>query len=154
RRTGRQSRRECTSLPILRKGRWRLYGQSQADAANVDRVGGSRYFPARSTSPHASQTGSGVGFEWKEVRNLSRDVQKTTPDPVTEAKPNRSDVPMRWRRRHKIGVLLATVTVAALCGSWLWDHRGYWLVDNLRAVEPGRIYAGGYQYPMPLRRIV
>jgi protein tyrosine/serine phosphatase len=36
----------------------------------------------------------------------------------------------------------------------LWDHRGYWLADNFREVEPGRIYAGGYQFPIPLARVI
>jgi protein tyrosine phosphatase (PTP) superfamily phosphohydrolase (DUF442 family) len=46
---------------------------------------------------------------------------------------------------------------AILCGSaawWLWDHRHYWIENNFRVVEPEKVYAGGYQYPKPLARIV
>ena len=39
-------------------------------------------------------------------------------------------------------------------GAWAWDHRDYWFANNFRAVEPGRIYAGGHQYPIPLKRIL
>jgi hypothetical protein len=48
------------------------------------------------------------------------------------------------------------IGIALLLGAqyWAWDHRGYWLIDNFREVEPGRIYAGGYQYSWPLRRII
>jgi hypothetical protein len=39
-------------------------------------------------------------------------------------------------------------------GGWTWDHRDYWFANNFRVVESGRIYAGGYQYPTPLKRIL
>jgi hypothetical protein len=61
---------------------------------------------------------------------------------------------MSWRRRFKFTILPVAILVTGLLGCWLWDHRGYWFADNLREVEPGRIYAGGYQYPLPLQRIV
>src|SRR5262245_28274171 len=61
---------------------------------------------------------------------------------------------MTWRRPQKAAALLGVILVIGGIGSWFWDHRGYWLIDNLREVEPGRIYAGGYQYRNPLRRIV
>jgi hypothetical protein len=48
----------------------------------------------------------------------------------------------------------SAIAFSSLAGYWLWDHRGYWLADNLREVEPGRIYAGGYQYSWPLERII
>jgi protein tyrosine phosphatase (PTP) superfamily phosphohydrolase (DUF442 family) len=57
------------------------------------------------------------------------------------------------RRRLIVAVASAILLIAAP-GYWLWDHRGYWFADNLREVEAGRIYAGGYQYPWPLQRIV
>jgi protein tyrosine phosphatase (PTP) superfamily phosphohydrolase (DUF442 family) len=56
--------------------------------------------------------------------------------------------------RLKVAILLAAILLAGFIGTWLWDHRGYWLVDNFREVDPQRIYAGGYQYPLPLQRIV
>jgi protein-tyrosine phosphatase len=58
-------------------------------------------------------------------------------------------------RRTCIRLLaFSAVAFSSLAGYWLWDHRGYWLADNLREVEPGRIYAGGYQYARPLERII
>ncbi len=50
----------------------------------------------------------------------------------------------------------AALLMAALAGLayWAWDHRHYWLLHHFREVVPGRVYAGGYQYPGPLRRIV
>ena len=43
--------------------------------------------------------------------------------------------------------LIATVVV-------LYQYRYRWLDHNVRTVEPGRIFAGGYQYPGPLRNLV
>ena len=37
---------------------------------------------------------------------------------------------------------------------WSWDSRQYWFLNNFRVVEPGRVYAGGYQYPTPLARVL
>jgi hypothetical protein len=59
-------------------------------------------------------------------------------------------------RRLSVRLVFAITILFCLgaCSFWLWDHRGYWLADNFREVEPGRIYAGGYQFPIPLARII
>ncbi len=56
-------------------------------------------------------------------------------------------------KSKRIASAVAAVVLVAT-GWWCWDHRGYWLCDNFRVVEPGRIFAGGYQYPVPLKRII
>jgi predicted protein tyrosine phosphatase len=49
----------------------------------------------------------------------------------------------------------AAVVVAIVLGVWwVWNYRHHWVARHFRVVEPGRIYASGYQYPGPLRRIV
>ena len=58
------------------------------------------------------------------------------------------------RRLVQMSLLGAGVVAVGGAGSWLWDHRGYWIEDNFRVVVPGRIYAGGYQHPIPLKRII
>lgn len=60
-------------------------------------------------------------------------------------------------RRSAWLVRLTAVAIGAtiVCGGyWGWDHRHYWVARNFRVVEPGRIFASGYQHPGPLRRIV
>jgi protein tyrosine phosphatase (PTP) superfamily phosphohydrolase (DUF442 family) len=59
-------------------------------------------------------------------------------------------------RRLSARLLIAIATLICLGAGtfWLWDRRGYWLADNFREVESGRIYAGGYQFPIPLARII
>ena len=39
-------------------------------------------------------------------------------------------------------------------GYWAWPYRYHWIENNFREIEPGRVYAGGYQYPGPLTRIL
>ena len=56
-------------------------------------------------------------------------------------------------RKNRLYTLVVGLLLAVLLG-WFWDHRHYWLSHNLRAVESGRIYRSGYQYPGPLARIV
>lgn len=56
-----------------------------------------------------------------------------------------------WRLRILLALVAASASIVAF---WLWDHRGYWLADNVREIEAGRIYAGGFQYNRPLQRIV
>ncbi len=59
------------------------------------------------------------------------------------------------RRKGRFRALLIVAAVGVVGGLyWLWDHRHYWLTHNFRVVDPGKVYAGGYQYPGPLRRIV
>ena len=50
------------------------------------------------------------------------------------------------------GILIVALLGTALW--WLWDQKYYVFARNFREVEPGRIYAGGYQHPGPLRRII
>ena len=59
-------------------------------------------------------------------------------------------------RRPSVRLVFAVAILICLCAGsyWVWDHRGYWVTDNFREVEPGCIYAGGYQYPIPLARII
>jgi len=59
-------------------------------------------------------------------------------------------------RRPPVRLVFAVAILFCVCAGlfWAWDHRGYWIADNFREVEPGRIYAGGYQYPIPLARII
>jgi tyrosine-protein phosphatase SIW14 len=61
---------------------------------------------------------------------------------------------MTRRLSAQLAIALAIVICLSMGSTWLWDHRGYWLADNFREVEPGSIYAGGYQYPIPLTRII
>ena len=37
---------------------------------------------------------------------------------------------------------------------WAWNHRGYVFLDNFRVIEPGKIFAGAYQHPFPLGRLI
>ncbi len=59
-------------------------------------------------------------------------------------------------RRSRIRWLVVAVGGLAIAvgGYWVWDHRHYWVAHNFRVVEPGRIFASGYQHPGPLRRII
>lgn len=59
-------------------------------------------------------------------------------------------------RRPSVRLVFGIAILICLCAGsfWVWDHRGYWVADNFREVESSRIYAGGYQYPMPLARII
>lgn len=61
---------------------------------------------------------------------------------------------MARRPSAKLMIGLAILICLSAGSFWLWDQRGYWLADNFREVEAGRIYAGGYQYPIPLARII
>ena len=54
---------------------------------------------------------------------------------------------------RSVGFALALV-VMAVVAYWAWDHRHFWIEHNFRTIEPGRIYAGGYQFPGPLKRII
>lgn len=58
--------------------------------------------------------------------------------------------------KRRILIIAWLLVFGSLLGgaAWLWDHRHYWLLHNFRVVDEGRVYAGGYQYPGPLTRIV
>ena len=60
------------------------------------------------------------------------------------------------RKSSRTHVRAVVVILALLCGLayWAWDHRHYWILHHFREVDPGKLYAGGYQYPGPLRRII
>jgi hypothetical protein len=57
---------------------------------------------------------------------------------------------------HLTRVAWISFAFAVLAGAiwWLCENRYYYLARNFREVEPGRIYAGGYQHPRPMRRII
>jgi hypothetical protein len=59
-----------------------------------------------------------------------------------------------FRRGRKYVIIAPAFVAAALASYWLWDHRGYWIINNFREVEPGRIYAGAFPYPKPLKEII
>ena len=50
------------------------------------------------------------------------------------------------RTRWMIIVALTILELSAVA----WHKRRYWTQNNFRAVVPGAVYAGGYQYSMPL----
>ena len=52
---------------------------------------------------------------------------------------------MTRRPPAKLVIAIAILICLSAGSFWLWDHRSLWLADNFREVEPGRIYAGGYQ---------
>jgi tyrosine-protein phosphatase SIW14 len=60
---------------------------------------------------------------------------------------------MVWRKRTRVALFIA-IACSMPAGYWLWDHRGYCFTDHFREINPGRIYAGGYQYRWPLQRIL
>ena len=60
---------------------------------------------------------------------------------------------MKRTSARSAAVVLSVGLIACLV-YWLWDYRLYWFANNFRVVEAGRIYAGGYQYPLPLARLL
>jgi tyrosine-protein phosphatase SIW14 len=60
---------------------------------------------------------------------------------------------MSHPNRRKLLILVASL-ISAASGYFAWDCREYWFANNFREVVPGKIYAGGYQHPLPLRRII
>jgi hypothetical protein len=60
---------------------------------------------------------------------------------------------MTRKRTRQVGLIAASLLVAATA-YWAWDHRFYWIEHRFREINPGRVYAGGYNYPGPLARIL
>src|SRR5207244_1828039 len=46
------------------------------------------------------------------------------------------------------------VCASTAIGHWAWPYRHHWVENNFREIEPGRVYAGGYQFPGPLTHIL
>ena len=57
------------------------------------------------------------------------------------------------RRTRWLLIGLLTLPVAFGAG-WIRHHRYHFIERNFREVVPGQVYAGAFQYPMPLERIV
>ncbi len=56
--------------------------------------------------------------------------------------------------RPRLVVPLLIVCAFTAVGYWAWGYRYHWIENNSREIEPGRVYAGGYQYSGPLTRIL
>jgi protein tyrosine phosphatase (PTP) superfamily phosphohydrolase (DUF442 family) len=56
-------------------------------------------------------------------------------------------------KKRRLG-LLALASIVALLGAAAWSLREHVLVKNFHTVEPGGVYRGAEQKPVPLRRII
>lgn len=74
--------------------------------------------------------------------------------PVRAATRSTVAIAFSMQTKRRAFAAAGLVLVSVLSGWWLWDHRHYWFLHNFREVEPGRVYAGGYQYPAPLQRLL